>query len=594
MTTALSDRLFVPAERWGWEYVDPGPLVPGPDAAGEPVWQEPPAPPEVARLQARDEEVRAKQRAAFRRASPGLGCMVTLVGVSVVLAIVSGSGVTSPTNGEVTALVVVLIVLAAVLAIRLGLPRYRLRMAVERAQRGRDARYAEYLRARALWQARIAEHDAAERARHATAPLWYPLALWSGARRVDVFGGTWDGWACLLATAGSALLAAGHRIVLVDFTEQDVGGGLAGYATAQRYPVTHVEAPRQWSSTASLSADELAVLLSDAVYSARIGVDARALHGELLTTVLDRLDRPWTLARIVAALTVLRHNRSDEAQFLASTLEPLARLESADDEPPDPWTTPGLTVISTVDPQHRRKDLVDRIVFHRVVHDVRADGATVLVVAGADHIGHEGLERLARQARRTGVRLVLMLERLRGASSELLGGHDGATLLMRLGNATEAAAAAEFIGRGHRFVLNQLTEQVGRTFTDGVATSIGAQDGYSESESASTDVGFAGIAQGEVPMPVFTTSVHQSGSVTTSRTRTWHETVGRSVADHATTGRTLTRVYEFTVEPTAVQSLPPTAFVLVENGPTGRRVVLADCNPGISLLPRLAAEPRRP
>ena len=49
-------------------------------------------------------------------------------------------------------------------------------------------------------------------------------------------------------------------------------------------------------------------------------------------------------------------------------------------------------------------------------------------------------------------------------------------------------------------------------------------------------------------------------------------------------------MYEFQVEPTALQSLAPTAFVLVEAGPTGRRVVMGDCNPGIVLLDRVARD----
>lgn len=35
-----------------------------------------------------------------------------------------------------------------------------------------------------------------------------------------------------------------------------------------------------------------------------------------------------------------------------------------------------------------------------------------------------------------------------------------------------------------------------------------------------------------------------------------------------------------------------TGLVLVEAAPGGRRVVFGDCNPGISLLPRLSARPR--
>jgi hypothetical protein len=40
-----------------------------------------------------------------------------------------------------------------------------------------------------------------------------------------------------------------------------------------------------------------------------------------------------------------------------------------------------------------------------------------------------------------------------------------------------------------------------------------------------------------------------------------------------------------------VLSLPETAFVLVDNTGPNRRVVLADCNPGLCRHPRLSAEP---
>jgi hypothetical protein len=55
---------------------------------------------------------------------------------------------------------------------------------------------------------------------------------------------------------------------------------------------------------------------------------------------------------------------------------------------------------------------------------------------------------------------------------------------------------------------------------------------------------------------------------------------------------TAARVYEFEVEPTALQGLAPTAFVMVENGMSGRRVVVGDCNPGTVLLDRVADRPR--
>ncbi|WP_206443437.1 hypothetical protein, partial [Candidatus Protofrankia californiensis] len=39
----LARRLFVPGERWGWEYVDPG-VNPHPYRDQPPIWNEPPPP----------------------------------------------------------------------------------------------------------------------------------------------------------------------------------------------------------------------------------------------------------------------------------------------------------------------------------------------------------------------------------------------------------------------------------------------------------------------------------------------------------------------------------------------------------------------
>jgi hypothetical protein len=46
------------------------------------------------------------------------------------------------------------------------------------------------------------------------------------------------------------------------------------------------------------------------------------------------------------------------------------------------------------------------------------------------------------------------------------------------------------------------------------------------------------------------------------------------------------------VEPAVLQSLPETAFVLVEAAAGGRRVRFGDCNPGIAMLERVADAPR--
>ena len=199
----------------------------------------------------------------------------------------------------------------------------------------------------------------------------------------------------------------------------------------------------------------------------------------------------------------------------------------------------------------------------------------MLVIAGADRMSRDSLEALTRQARRAEIRLVLLLEHLRGEIQQLLGNANSAAILMQLGNAQEAAAAAEFIGRGHKFVLNQITRQVGKTFTKGTGQTWGTSDSQNTTKSTSNG----------------SSDWSRSTSFTESRSRTWQDSANKSVADSTTDGETASRVYEYTMEPTTIQSLPPTAFVLIETGALDRRVTVGDCNPGIILMDRVSPDP---
>lgn len=227
----------------------------------------------------------------------------------------------------------------------------------------------------------------------------------------------------------------------------------------------------------------------------------------------------------------------------------------------------------------RRKDLTDRFVFFRLVHALRtravAHGSGTLVVAGADHLGRDALESMAREARTAGVRLVFLLEHLREGTVQVAGGADSATVFMRMGNGEEAKAAAQFIGQEHKFLVNQLTRQVGETLTEGRGSSYGGQGSVSD-----TDGTTSGSSWGS------------SSSFSTSLSRSWQDSTNTSTARSTTTGENLSRVYEFAIEPTQLQALPVTGLVLVETGPAGRRVVFGDCNPGINFLPRLSTRPR--
>jgi len=57
----LADRLFVPDERWGFEFREPEPIRANPYLDQEPVWQEPPLPEELVDLLQAQQEAEAKK-----------------------------------------------------------------------------------------------------------------------------------------------------------------------------------------------------------------------------------------------------------------------------------------------------------------------------------------------------------------------------------------------------------------------------------------------------------------------------------------------------------------------------------------------------
>jgi hypothetical protein len=472
-----------------------------------------------------------------------------------------------------------------------------------RDQQRRAQAWAHFERASTEWRSRVAEHDRREQTRIASVALWHPVQPEPGSRHVNVFGGSADGWSSLLATQGLSILFEGCGLLVLDFTEQRVAEDLAMLADAVGYPTHHDRLPADGiPGVADLSPSELGEIFAEALTSL-LGPQpdsarSRAVYADLVERVAACLCPPRTFERIADGLAVLRRTFDAEAEnslsaeeirrvnrltetmgspaaldeqsrFLAGSLRLLGEVEGGQIDPL--WPGKGLRVVTTTEINTRRKALVDRWVFFRLLHAIRTTPhrGTAVVVAGADHLGAAGLEALTRHGAH--LRLIVMFEHLRGEPAQVLGGAGSATVLMRLGHAAEATAAADFVGRGYRFVLSQLTEQIGRSFTDGLSDTTG------DSVTTSTSESYSPASSG--------TSDSRSRALTWSKTSSW------SWSESLSGGQTWSRAYEYTVEPTTFQSLPVTAFILVETGARGRRVVAGDCNPGIALLDRVAPDP---
>jgi hypothetical protein len=255
-------------------------------------------------------------------------------------------------------------------------------------------------------------------------------------------------------------------------------------------------------------------------------------------------------------------------------------------------------VVATADPGRLRKDFVDRIIFQSTLQRLKSGrlpgGDRVLAIAGADAIGTEGLEELDRVAVQRGVKTVLMFEHLRGESLNIMGAGQSATVVMRLGNVNEANAAAEYIGRGYKFKLSSLSVQVGITNTNGGGTTNGRTDTRTNSDATTTGSGDTQGSSYSSGHHGSTGGSSSSRTQSTSRTQSYataiaessQEMTNWSSAKSENDTKARQRVYEFTVEPTVIQTLPDTTFILISGaaaGAEGRPVLFGDCNMGIGL-----------
>ncbi|WP_406447082.1 hypothetical protein OG782_00040 [Streptomyces sp. NBC_00876] len=570
---SLAARVFGGQERWGWEYAEPAAPRPHPRVGIAPPWLEPDWTPLARRAASRSDV--AKPIKWLLLCSP-LPFLCVPYGI-----VVSGL------------MWVVALCLAAAYLIQTHLLS-RVRRSLESAH---QQSVEQHRNAFARWQLDIAMHDMAERRRVEMAPRWFPVRLTSAPGRVDVIGGTGNGWASLLTTVAGPLLTNGQAIVVADFSQQAVGRELAWLTAFRGIAVNRSDLPGQLADAdlgQGFSPTELAESLAAAISTMRpsdVDISLRHTDVELLRTVLDCLEGSFTPARLAAGLTVLLRGAEDptrslsvqetaalsaaiddvgrservqeELRFLRGTLDLLS--QAAADRAPvsDPtnwWRAGQLTLLVCDDFVERRKDLTDRIVFHRLLHHLRkgrfAAGSGLLVVVGADHLGRDALESMSRHARTAGVRLVVFMEHLREDIQDTVGGSDSATVLMRLGNSREAEAAAAYIGRGYKFLVNQVTQQSGSTVTDGRSSSYGEQTGRTH-----------------------TSGTGPNSSSSTSLSQSWQDSTNTSLGLSTTAGTTTSRLYEFTVEPTQLQAMPATSFLLVEGMPHGRRVVHGDCAP---------------
>jgi hypothetical protein len=81
--------------------------------------------------------------------------------------------------------------------------------------------------------------------------------------RVDVIGddSRRHGWASLLVTFGTSILARRQQLIVLDLTGQDAGGGIATLAEEQGWPVRRLNFPADLAGISRIPPDAQAARL---------------------------------------------------------------------------------------------------------------------------------------------------------------------------------------------------------------------------------------------------------------------------------------------------------------------------------------------
>jgi hypothetical protein len=468
----------------------------------------------------------------------------------------------------------------------------------------------------AAWIAAGEAHHRAEQERVARTPCWFPLVA-PQARRIDVVGGSREGQDVLLAVLGASLVGSGGRITLVDLTGGRVGATLTTViSNADLVVDTSDLLAGEADPLRGVDAAELVEIVAAAVHPASRAPeqrDRRDRVAALIAAAVDGLTGPPSTRSLVDGLRVLNRTyrggaltddevdvlsdrahdvvvgerMADELRGLITRLEPLAAI--AGDSPLDLLGSADLVVVTSPGPHTRHGGVLAELLTARLC--AAASGTAwnptrslTIVVTGADQLSKPVLDELSRRCQDARIRLVLLFEELRDDSLGLFGGQGAATIVMQLGPHEQAEVAARAIGREHRFVLSQLSRQTGTTFTTGGGDSIAHGDSDSRTHGVSHGGSRQGLQGGS--------NWSQQDSVTIGHSTTRTQSSSWSLAESQNDGHVLARSYDFTVEPTQIQSLDTFAFVLVDQTDGIRRVRAGIADPRITELPLVAAAPR--
>ena len=480
--------------------------------------------------------------------------------------------------------------------------RYRVSEQQARDDRQRQARDKELFRAQEEHAQRYREWQEVKE-RHDRQLTWYAVAVPDEIDRIDVAGGTLPGWSALITLLGATRLYSGGHLTVLDLSEGAIAKDLIELARKGGDDplvwVLPVDLPRL-DLGATLKPEAFADVLAHVVSVSEEHRTTRDLSFDnaILERVLEVLGENATISQVTAALRALAQvgDPREDLRFGLITATQLERIGTlfgrgvsdrvvierawALESQLRKLETLGTQAVR-LPPARLRVVSMDRqagVFGNRVLgtyvataltHILRQSAASdrpwyhTIIVAGADKLRGDVLDRLmdACETSRTG--LVLTYRSLTPAVRERLGRGHAAVAFMRLGNAEDARVASEHVGTEHRLELAQLTETISESLP-------GLDGGYTSTIEQLDD---RDEPRGE-------SRTDLAGDITESTE--W----GRTADKISETERVLQRSREFLVEPHQLQQLPTTSVIVTDATAHGRRVRLADANPAILTFPR--------
>jgi hypothetical protein len=351
---------------------------------------------------------------------------------------------------------------------------------------------------------------------------WYAVRAPAGVHRVEIAGGTLSGWSAMLGTAGAHRLATGGEVTVLDLSDGSVALDLLGFARTAGIDPLVLVLPED------LPSPDLAAGLSRGALA-----DVLSLVGTALAP------RPRSALRVIA---LSRRADAAEGRVLGTYLAVALTRALREAQPGRPW-------------QH------------------------TLFVLGADRLHGDTLDRLTDVCESTETGLVLTYRAISPNVRPRLGRGNAVVAFMRPGRAEDAEVAIEQLGAGHRFVLSQLTETVGRTVTDTTASAYTPAAGSVASAAGSVASAPGSVASAAAPRPA-----GQAVSTGISTSTAWGMTTAKATGDSESLALAQRRSREFLLERDELGSLPASVMIITYASPAGRQVVMADANPGIGGL----------